>query len=157
MAVDTSRVAPLSVGSRAKRDTQAPETPSALDRKSRSTQIIVWLAFLCVVIWGAVWVQHRMQPKAVAEASWSIESPGILALDGKPTVDLSSDSLGPFAKLTTEKGVQLHRLDSTMGSGTRAFWRGSSLVLDNGEGDVIRIDPELELILPASAQYAWQD
>ncbi len=151
--ISPAPISPTPISATLKR-TQAATAP---DHKSGATRVIVWLAFIAIVIWTIAGLSWMFAPSPVAPPTWSAEVPGVLELNGLPSVTAKvlADGRGASVRVTSEQRQQTFRVVSTNISAMRIFWRGKTLVIDAGEGVVWRVDPEHDLLLRAPDSYAW--
>jgi hypothetical protein len=133
-----------------------PKGATALDHKSGTTRIIVWLAFVTAVIWALVAVSWLVAPKPLAAPSWSTQVGGLLQVQGRPTVSLQATGTDTaIIRVNASAGAQqTYRIQAGDLTQVRTFWRGTTLVIDTGSL-VWRIDSKLKLLLRAPDSYGW--
>ncbi len=139
------------------RAAQLVHRSSALDPRSSATRAIVWLAFSVGLIWVGVGIAALFSPGPMQPPTWSASVPGQLKLAGKPSVTASIvDSRSASIVLVDKGKTTTYRIAITDASSVRTFWRGSDLVVDTADA-VWRVDTKHDLLLRASASYAWPE
>ncbi len=144
---------------------------TATDSRS-ATRLFVWVSFFASAVVAAALIVAMNAGVPNTEMSWSVQAPGILEVEGKPTVDVTHAQNGDLViRIETRQGYQVHRTPLRLGRSVdsttqlagrvtahvavRTFWRGTRLIVDNGQGRVVSIDPNTALLRPVPASFGW--
>ncbi len=122
-----------------------------------NVRLAVWVMFAIVSLVAVVGFNLMQQATPVPAATWAIESPGVLEVSGKPSINVSQRADGELVvSIETKYGRQVHRtnLYAATNESVHTFWRGDQVIVDAG-GRVISINPENAVMRNAPASFGW--
>jgi hypothetical protein len=135
--------------------TDGPTAKSALDRHGRFSRLLVWVTIGAMGLAGGSALAVRLNRPSPELPGWSVQAPGVLELEGKPTVDLDVVDGRTTVRVTTDDRVLTYRVETGAGIRPRAFWRGDRLMIDAGESSVWAIDVGSRRLVKAPSADGW--